>query len=119
MFDRAEFSKLQRMIGLKFTLDACCNPDGSNSLVPECFKSKHDSFLDYDCTGHTVWLNPPYADISPFLRHYSERKAKSPHNTSAVVVLPKWKGSHCQYLKVCKSLRNTPRAAGCLAGLQE
>lgn len=46
MFDRAEFSKIQRMIGLKFTLDACCNPDGNNALVQECFKSAQDSFLD-------------------------------------------------------------------------
>jgi hypothetical protein len=116
MFDRAEFSKIQRMIGLKFTLDACCNPDGNNALVQECFKSAQDSFLDYDCTGHTVWLNPPYGDIAPFLRHYSECKAKAPHKTSAVVVLPKWKGSYQQYLKGMHIIKEYPKGSKLFTG---
>lgn len=116
MFDRAEFSKLQRMIGLKFTLDACSNPNGSNALVPECFKSQQDSFLDYDCTGHTVWLNPPYADVTPFLRHYCECKARSPHTTSAVVVLPKWKGAHCAYLKGMQVIKEYPKGTRLFSG---
>ena len=116
MFDRSEFSKLQRMVGLKFTLDACSNADGSNALVPECFKSSQDSFLDYDCTGHTVWLNPPYADVTPFLRHYSECKARSPHNTSAVVVLPKWKGPHSAYLKGMQVIKEYPKGTRLFSG---
>jgi 16S rRNA G966 N2-methylase RsmD len=117
MFEQAEFSKLQRMIGLKFTMDACCNEDGSNALVPECFKSSKDSFLDYDCKGHTVWLNPPYADITPFLKHYSECKARSPHNTSAVIVLPKWKGSqYCHYLKGMQVIKEYPKGSRLFSG---
>jgi hypothetical protein len=116
MFDPAEFSKLQRMVGVQFTLDACCNSDGSNAHVPACFKSPEDSFLDYDCSGHSVWLNPPFADITPFLRHYSECKAKSPHNTSAVIVLPRWKGSHSQYLRGMQVIKEYPKGSCLFTG---
>jgi len=107
----SEFSKIQKMIGLRFTLDACCNPDGSNALVPELYKSAEDSFLEYDCSGHHVWLNPPYADITPFVKHYVQCKAKSPHNTSAVIILPKWKGSHTQYLKGMHVVKEFPKGS--------
>ena len=117
MFDPAEFSKLQRMVGLQFTLDACCSSDGSNAHVPACFKSPEDSFLDYDCAGHTVWLNPPFADITPFLRHYSECKARSPHNTSAVIVLPRWKGSHSPYLRGMQVIKEYPKGSRLFTGL--
>ena len=111
MLNKAEFSKLQRMIGLRFTLDACCNPDGSNALVPDLYKSAEDSFLEYDCSGHNVWLNPPYADIAPFVKHYVQCKAKAPHNTSAVIVLPKWKGSHTQYLQGMHLIKEYPKGS--------
>lgn len=106
-----EFNNIQKMIGLRFTMDACCNPDGSNALVPECFKSAQDSFLEFDCTGQHVWINPPYADITPFVRHYVQCKAKSPHNTSAVIILPKWKGSHTQYLKGMHVIKEYPKGS--------
>jgi len=111
MLDKAEFNSLQRMVGLRFTLDACCNPDGSNALVPEHFKSAEDSFLEYDCSGQHVWMNPPYADITPFVKHYVECKAKAPHKTSAVIVLPKWKGSHTKYLQSMHLIKEYPKGS--------
>ena len=107
----AEFSKIQKMIGLKFTMDACCNPDGSNALVPELYKSAQDSFLEYNCAGQNVWLNPPYADMTPFIKHYVECKTKSPHNTSAVLILPKWRGSHTHYLKGMHVIKEFPKGS--------
>ena len=87
---RSEFEALQSAIGRAFTLDACCNEDGSNSLVSGAFCSPAKSFLEFDCAGQTVWLNPPFDRADDFLQWYNHCKAKSPHNTSAVILLPKW-----------------------------
>ena len=111
MFDKAEFAKLQRMIGVKFTMDACCDEHGFNAQVPDFYKSAKDSFLAFDCQGHNVWINPPYADITPFVQHYVECKAKSPHNTSAVIVLPKWKGAHTKFLKGMHVIKEYPKGS--------
>jgi hypothetical protein len=89
---RTEFEALQSRIGCVFTLDACCNVDGSNALVAKhCSVDK--SFLDFDCAGETIWLNPPFAEAGKFIRHYQTCKLQAPHTTSAVILLPKWASS--------------------------
>jgi len=87
---RSEFEALQSAIGRAFTLDACCNDDGGNSLVSDAFCSPANSFLEFDCAGQTVWMNPPFDRADEFLQWFSHCQARSPHSTSAVILLPKW-----------------------------
>jgi hypothetical protein len=84
-----EFRVLELMLGRSFTLDACCNPEGANSHCQK-FCSVADDFLTHDISGETVWLNPPFRDIELFLAHYVEGKKKSPLDTSACILLPRW-----------------------------
>ena len=59
------------------------------------------SFLDTDVSGQHVWLNMCIRDAPGYLRHYLSCKAKSPCDTSAVVVVPK-----CRKSKYKSVLRN-------------
>ena len=92
--DRQLDPKLFKAIAMDtqpFTLDACCNPDGSNKLC-DTYCSEENSFLKFNCAGHHVWINPPYSKsrILQFLQHYMAVKNKSPHNTSACIAIPSW-----------------------------
>ena len=91
MFSRTEFLRWQRTLGVNFTVDACCDPDGHNAQVPSCYYSKDKSFLEADISGQTVWCNPPFQSAAAFLGHYLTCKARAPWTTSAVFVLPKWR----------------------------
>ena len=53
------YLKMIESLTRPFTLDACANKDGSNK---QCDNYCHidNSFLLYNCSGHHVWLNPPY-----------------------------------------------------------
>ena len=88
----SEFEALQSRIGCVFTLDACCNNDGSHALLDK-YCSVDKSFFEYNCAGETVWLNPPFAEAGKFLKHYLYCKKQQPHTTSAVILLPKWGNS--------------------------
>ena len=92
------FTKLQAKIGRAFTIDACCNDDGSNKLVDR-FCSGSNDFLQTDVAGETIWLNPPFRALEPFIRHYVQCKRRRPHDTSACIVVPVWHGSHERLLK--------------------
>ncbi len=90
MFDRRLFLQLNQAYG-PFTLDACCDVQGSNAQVPNiCCKKPNRSFLDTRVAGHNVWLNPPFDTASTFVKHYLAEKAKDPTHTSAMLVLPFW-----------------------------
>jgi hypothetical protein len=84
------FRELQDLTSRQFTLDACCNDNGSNALVSK-FCSKSNSFLETDVQGEHVWLNPPFNQLREFISHYLQCKAKSPHTTSACILVPKWR----------------------------
>ena len=85
------FHMLERKIGYPFTLDACSNPTGDNALCAR-FCSLKNSFLKYDCSGESVWINPPFTPsvMKAMLRHYLYCKLKEPHQTSACILLPDW-----------------------------
>ncbi len=44
---------------LSFTIEACCDPNGSNRHGSLLFYSEKDSFLSRDIAGQFVYYNPP------------------------------------------------------------
>jgi hypothetical protein len=85
------FIMIERMIGKKFTLDACANPNGDNALCDN-YCSMNNSFLNYNCAGETVWLNPRFRHTTMKLMiiHYLNCKQQAPYTTSACTLLPEW-----------------------------
>lgn len=60
-----------------FAVDACASK--ANAKLPR-FWTKEDNSLRQDWSGETVWCNPPFDDIEPFLR-----KAKTAKTCCAIV----------------------------------
>jgi Reverse transcriptase (RNA-dependent DNA polymerase)/Retroviral aspartyl protease/DNA N-6-adenine-methyltransferase (Dam) len=94
---KQEFDAIEAMLPRQFTFDACANDDGSNAMCTK-FACHSRSFLDTDVCGHNVWLNPPFARITQFVRHYLQCKARSPSDTSACILIPAWQGKHRKLL---------------------
>ena len=85
------FRELQDLSGKPFTMDACCEDDGSNAWVRDNYCSpRKRSFLTTDCVEQHVWLNPPYSNVSPFLEAFERNRLCSPSTTSGVILLPDW-----------------------------
>lgn len=101
------FRELQDLSGRQFTLDACCNDNGSNALVSK-YCSQANSFLETDVQGEHIWLNPPFNQLREFISHYLQCKAKAPHTTSACILVPKWRGPHTRLLKRMQLIREFP-----------
>jgi len=78
------FHQLEEELGLKFTLDPCTEPD--NPLGTPTFYTEEDDGLKQDWARHVVYMNPPYTDLTPWLKkaYYSRF---SP-NTIVVGLLP-------------------------------
>ena len=85
----SEFQKLQDLLGINFTLDACATADGSNALCSN-YCSADDSFLTRDLANEIVWLNPPFAQLSTYLDHFLEQKQAHPELSGAILV-PAWR----------------------------
>jgi Reverse transcriptase (RNA-dependent DNA polymerase)/Retroviral aspartyl protease len=86
----SEFQKLQTLLGVTFTLDACANVDGSNALCPH-YCSPDTPFLRTDLANETVWLNPPFThSLSSYLDHFYEQKQAHPELSGAILV-PAWR----------------------------
>lgn len=90
MFNRAEFLRYSKQYG-PFQIDACADVNGHNAHCTT-FYSSADSFLSAKIAGSTVWLNPPYDDAMPYIKHYLACKALAP-TTSGMFILPKWKSA--------------------------
>mmetsp|Transcript_35206 Transcript_35206/g.86368 ORF Transcript_35206/g.86368 Transcript_35206/m.86368 type:complete len:1038 (-) Transcript_35206:366-3479(-) len=75
--------------GREHDVDACCDPEGFNALLPR-FWSEVDDALDHSWVGLNVWCNPPYDDVERFMVHALTAHAASPGNTSATFVVPDW-----------------------------
>ena len=73
-----------------FTLDACCDNAGENTLVAANYNTPNNSFLKSDCTGNHVWMSPPFVNATPFLRHFETCRQMEPSTTSVVIILPAW-----------------------------
>ena len=97
MLHRDIVNKLQQLTGRKFTIDACSSVDGSNAHAPVYF-STDNSFLENCCAGHHTLINPPFSAIHQFISHYAQCKAKDPGNTSAVIIVPKWRRTNYAHL---------------------
>ena len=52
-FDKEEFAFWEGETKT-FKLDACCDNDGQNTLVPANYNTPNNSFLKSDCTCHHV-----------------------------------------------------------------
>ena len=88
-FDAAVFAKMVSMSGRAIALDACA-PSGAHALADNWCSATH-SFLQQDCSGQHVWLDPPTDQAVQYLQHYIACKEKQPATTSALLVLPKEK----------------------------
>jgi predicted aspartyl protease len=93
-FDPAKYKEACELAGHTPTLDACAAADGSNALTNKWCAD--GSFLQYDCSGQTVWLDPPEHQTQAYLEHYHKCKAKQPAATAAIVVVsrPQAKSLH-------------------------
>ena len=85
----SEWNAVQERSGRKFTWDACGNAPVRCDSV---FHSPSGFLGAETAVGQHVWLLPPVADIASHLQHYRNLKAKSPHTTSACIMLPRWHG---------------------------
>ena len=80
--------KIRGLVPHEFTLEACSDVEGANAVlggVTRC--SIRDSFMGMDLRGHHIWMNPPFSNSIPFIKHYIEQKAKC-GAMSCVVMLP-------------------------------
>jgi hypothetical protein len=91
MLHPSYFQMIERMIGTKFTLDACANPNGDNALCVK-YCSPDNSFLNFNCARETIWMNPPFRGniMKSMILHYLQCKQQAPNTTSACILLPEW-----------------------------
>ena len=87
LFD-SEFDSLNALFS--FTLEACCDPEGTNRHGSLPFYSEKNSFLSHDIAGQSVYCNPPWSLAVQCVEHIRNCHAKSPLNTKALIVLPNW-----------------------------
>ena len=73
-----------------FTLEACCDPDGTNRHGSLPFYFEKDLFLSHDITGQSVYCNPPWSFAVQCVEHIRTGHAKSTLNTKALIVLTNW-----------------------------
>ena len=84
----SEFDSLNALFS--FTLEACCDPEGTNRHGSLPFYSEKDSFLSHDIAGQSVYCNPPWSLAVQCVEHIRTCHSKSPLNTKALIVLPNW-----------------------------
>lgn len=85
-FDPAIFCELVKLSERDITMDACA--ESSIHAVATEWRAAH-KFLQTDCSGHHTWLDAPQGQTARYLEHYLQCKATAPHNTSALIVVPK------------------------------
>ena len=90
MFNRTEFLRYSKQYG-PFQIDACADVNGHNAHCTT-FYSSANSFLSAKIAGSAVWLNPPFDDAMPYIKHYLACKTLAP-TTSGMFILPKWKSA--------------------------
>ena len=92
-----EFEAIQAEVG-DFDVDACADPAGFNSQLA-WFWSAKESCLDQCWRGKRVWCNPPFSRIKDIMQHFLHEWSLSPHNTSAVFVVPAWTWASWYHLR--------------------
>ena len=84
------FKQIQKLSNHTFTLDACANSNGDNTLCA-WYCSLEDSFLDKELKGEFVWLNSPFKRAHEFLEAYFAQKRAHPDQVGAFILLPCWR----------------------------
>ena len=84
-----EFDRLHKEFN--FTVEACCDPQGLNGHASlPYYYSTHNSFLDNDVSGHTIFLNAPWKIAHKCMQHIRECHSTDPEGTKAVIILLDW-----------------------------
>ena len=73
-----------------FTVEACCELDGTNRLGSLPFYFEKDSFLPHVIAGQSMYSNLPWSLAMQYAEHIRTSNAKSPMNTKVVIKLPNW-----------------------------
>ena len=91
MFQPELFEELNKLYG-PFEVDQCCDEFGENSHC-RSYHCPSRSSLDptVEFRGLNSWFNVPYSRPKPFIEKFLSEHRLSPHNTSAVFLLPMWK----------------------------
>ena len=84
----SEFDILNALFS--FTVEACCDHDGTNRHGSLPFYSEKDSFLSRGIAGQSVYCNPPSSLAVQCGEHIRTCHAESPMNTKVVIILPNW-----------------------------
>ena len=80
-----EFDELNKMYS--FTLEGCCDPLGLNDHRNLPFYPEHNSLLDHDVSGQSIYCNPPWSLAIKCVEHLHACHSKSPLDTKAVIIL--------------------------------
>jgi len=83
MFDSIRFSELNSAYG-PFEVDACCNLNGSNALLPKFWSNA----LQQNWQGLHVWCTCPFHMLQKFIKHAVKEVYASPENTKCTMVIP-------------------------------
>ncbi len=83
-----EFAKLNNLYN--FTVEGCCDPSGLNRHCKLPYYSEHNSLLDNDVSGESIYCNPPCSLAVACVQHFNSCHAKAPMDTTSVIVLPHW-----------------------------
>ena len=116
--DNQVLKDLETQLGCAFTHDACSDTVGANAHCAS-FSSPANPFLQTDCSGQTVWLNPPFSRAAQFIQHYLQCKSKAPLSTAACIVVPQvaeWyrPASWTPFLQTMRLVRQFPAGAAIL-----
>ena len=112
MLDPDEFLKLEKCLGIPFTLDGACNKNLDNSHVPSNSCTVDRPFEETHIRGERVFLNGPFDKLDEMLQHYCMEKAESPYDTSGCFVVPKWpKALFNRFLKGMHVLVHYPKGS--------
>ena len=84
------FEQIQKLSNHTFTLDACANSKGDNTLCAR-YCSVEDSFLTRDLKSEFIWLNPPFKRAHEFLEASFAQKRAYPDQVGACILLPCWR----------------------------
>lgn len=70
---------IQALVPDVFTFEACTDELGLNRVLGSKTKRahEHDSFLNKDLRGEHIFMNPPFSNPVPFIKHYLSEKKKA------------------------------------------
>ena len=88
MVDPAIMARVQTNLSVSFSMDAACNPHGTNALCPRY--ATPSTFTTQCVSGEALWCCAPAHEVREYQQHYERSKRKDPHHTCAVFVVPKF-----------------------------